>query len=105
MPSMPNHAQEPTLVPAVFGSRTQAEQAVAELRRFGIADDDIGVAVAAPGRYQRREHSDREVIEAVGRGAATGAPLGTVGGIALVGLTLGEVIALGAGGLALAGMG
>jgi len=102
---MAQQTQEPTLVPAVFGTRDQADAAVAELRRFGIADEDIGVAVAAAGRYQRREPSDREVIEAVGRGAATGAPLGTIGGITLVGLTLGEVVALGVGGLALAGMG
>lgn len=105
MVSTPQQAQEPTLVPAVFGSRAQADAAVLELRRFGIADEDIGVAVAAPGRYQRREASDREVVEAVGRGAAAGAPLGTVGGITLVGLTLGEVVAIGAGGLVLAGMG
>jgi hypothetical protein len=103
--SNPPQAQEPTLVPAVFSGRAQADAAVAELRRFGIADEDIGVAVAAPGRYRRREPSDRNFVESAGRGTAAGAPLGTVGGITLIGLTLGEVVALGAGGLVLAGMG
>ncbi|MBV9171748.1 MAG: hypothetical protein JOZ81_16885 [Chloroflexi bacterium] len=102
---MSQQSQQPMLVPALFASRERVEAAVAELRRFGIAEGDIGVAVPEPGRYQHREPSDREVVEAVGRGAATGAPLGSIGGMALVGLTLGEAVALGVGGLLVAGMG
>ncbi|MBV9323261.1 MAG: hypothetical protein JO352_05680 [Chloroflexi bacterium] len=102
---MSQSSNPPTLVPALFADRQHAEAAVADLRRFGIAENDIGIAVADPGRYQHRDPSDREVVGAVGRGAATGAPLGSIAGMALAGLTLGEVVALGVGGLLVAGTG
>jgi hypothetical protein len=93
------------LVPALFSDREHAEAAVYQLRDFGIAQDDIGIAVPAAGSYQRRDPSDREVVEAVGKGAATGAPLGTIGGLSLFGLITGEAIALTVGGLLVAGAG
>jgi hypothetical protein len=102
---MSHQAAPPTLVPALFADRKQAEVAISELRRLGISDRDIGLAVADPGRYQHREPSDREVFRAVGGGIAKGAPLGSVAGITLVGLTAGEVAALGVGGVLLAGTG
>jgi hypothetical protein len=62
------------------------EIAIAELRRLGIPDEDIGVAVADPGHYQHRDPSDREVFGAAGGGIAKGAPLGSVAGITLAGV-------------------
>jgi len=96
---------ETMLVPAIFSDREHAEAAINQLREFGIAEGDIGVAVPAAGSYQRRDPSDREVIEAVGKGSATGASLGSIGGMGLFGLLAGETIALTVGGLLLAGTG
>ena len=45
------------------------------------------------------------MVGAVGRGAATGAPLGSLAGITLASLTVGEAVALGVGGLLVAGTG
>ncbi len=39
------------VVPAVFANREAAEAAIAELRRLGFTDEDIGLAVPEPGRY------------------------------------------------------
>ena len=94
--------RQPSLVPAVFGSREQAETGILALRAFGLTDADIGVAVATPGRYQYREPSDREVFTAAGQGAATGGVIGSIGGITLLSVSLGEVAAVGGGLLAMA---
>src|SRR5579872_7603529 len=77
---------EPALVPALFSSRERAEGAIAKLHDFGIADTDIGVALPAAGRYQRREPSDRETVGAAGVGALIGGRLGSLGGMGLFGL-------------------
>jgi hypothetical protein len=97
--------QEPALVPALFSGRAQAEVAITQLRQFGVADHDIGVAVPEPGRYRQSDQSDREVVEAAGAGIATGAPVGSFGGMALVGLSIGEVVTIGLGGVLAAGTG
>jgi hypothetical protein len=97
--------QESVLVPALFSDREHAEMAVNQLREFGVANEDIGVAAAAPGSYQRRDPSDREVVETLGKGAAAGASLGSIAGMSLFGLLTGEAIALTVGGLLLAGTG
>jgi hypothetical protein len=96
--------REPPIVPAVFANREDAEVAIAALRRYGVDERDIGVAVPQLRRYQQREPSDREVVEAAGQGAATGAAVGSIGGIGLLALTAGETLAFGAGGLLVAGM-
>ena len=94
--------REPAIVPAVFANRDAAAVGIDALRRFGIDDADIGVAVADPGRYQHREPSDREVVTAVGKGAGIGGAIGSISGITLVSVSVGEVVAVGGGLLAVA---
>jgi hypothetical protein len=93
------------LVPALFSSREHAEAAIAKVRDFGIADTDIGVAVPAAGRYQRREPCDRETVAAAGLGAVIGGRLGSLAGMGLFGLMAGEAVALTVGGFLVAGAG
>jgi hypothetical protein len=99
------HVVSELIVPAVFANRGDAEVAIAALRRYGVAERDIGVAVPQPGRHQHREPSDSEVVAAAGQGGATGAMVGSIGGVGLLALTAGETLAFGAGGLLAAGMG
>src|SRR5215471_19173710 len=96
---------EPVLVPALFSDREHAESGIAELRNFGLQDRDIGVAVPVPGRYQRREPSELEVVGAVTSGAATGAPLGIIAGLHIAGFLASETLVIGVGGLLVAGAG
>jgi hypothetical protein len=102
----------------VFESRDRAEQAIADLRRAGFRDDEIGmVARDAEGRTTRTDGSGGTHA---GEGAVTGAVVGAGAG-ALVGLgvaagvipvigpvlavgTLGTVLLNAAGGAAIAGI-
>ncbi len=85
---MSQQAQQPEFVPVLFTEREHADAAVTALRHFGLPERDLGVAVAVPvGPAARTNHARG------GRGGRTwrgGAPLGSVGGLALVGQTLGE---------------
>jgi uncharacterized membrane protein len=74
-------------VTAVFDDRTQAERAIAELRRRGIPDaqmsvvsrrpDDVDVTPGATGKT-----ADDKTGERVGKGALAGAGVGTLFGLA-----------------------
>jgi hypothetical protein len=97
--------QRPALVPAVFPSRESAEIAIDALRRHGISQSDIGVMLPEPGRHYHREPTDAEVVTAAGQSAAIGAPIGSIGGMVLLGLTASEALAFGVGGLFVAGVG
>ena len=104
----------------VFSTRAAADQAVAELRRAGYRDDQIGlVAKDSGGKTVRRDGAGAEEANA-GEGAAIGAAAGAVGGAAvgagiLAGVipvvgpvlaigTLGTILLNAAGGAALAGI-
>jgi len=97
--------REPLIVPAVFADRKDAEVAIDALRRYGVDERDIGVAVPQPGRHQHREPSDSEVVAAAGQGGAAGAIVGSIGGLGLLALPAGEALAFSAGGLFVAGVG
>jgi hypothetical protein len=91
-----------SLVPAVFADRAGAEAGLRALQQAGIAAADIGVALPIREANRVQADADRDVMEGAGRGAALGVPLGVLGGIGLVTLTVGT---LGVGGLFLAGAG
>jgi len=77
-------------VSAVFDDRTQAERAIAELRRRGIPDaqmsvvsrrpDDVDVTPGATGTSGKT--ADDKTGERVGKGALAGAGVGTLFGLA-----------------------
>jgi uncharacterized protein (TIGR02271 family) len=99
-------------VVAVFDSRDQAECAVQGLKRSGLGDNDIGMAMPAEGKSDV-EHRDltqgQDKGSKAGEGAATGAVTGgLLGGIlgaaaSLIIPGVGPIIALGTLGSALAG--
>jgi hypothetical protein len=89
------------LVPAVFRDRTSAEAAIDALKRSGIDAADIGVAVPLREPNRIGEESGQEALAGLGRGAAMGAPLSMLGGIALAAAAV--TGPLGVGGLFLAG--
>lgn len=96
--------ETPRVVPGVFKSREEAEAAVRALRELGLTDDMIGIAVPDPGRYMVHEDREREEAEAITKGIAAGAPLGTLAGLAISALLL-PTGAIGLGGLLVGGVG
>lgn len=99
-------AQRQGVVPAVFGSRGQAEAAIQELRRLGLTDQEIGVAVPDPVHHRLAEqivgHEDivgEEEIKGAAAGFILGAPVGALAGIALSALVVGGLAPLGLGGI------
>jgi hypothetical protein len=116
---MPKSATCNTTV-GVFATRAAADQAIAELKRAGYRDDQIGlVAKDSSGRTVKRDGSGAEETNA-GEGAAIGAVAGAAGGAAvgagiLAGVipvigpvlaigTLGTILLNAAGGAAIAGI-
>jgi hypothetical protein len=108
-----------TTVVGVFNTRAEADRAVADLKRAGYRDDQIGmVARDAEGRTVRTDGSGDRTN--AGEGAAIGAAAGAVGGAAVgAGIaagvipvigpvlaigTLGTVLLNAAGGAAIAGL-
>jgi hypothetical protein len=89
----------PEVVPGVFNSRKEAEAAIASLRELGLSEQDIGVIVPDPGRYQLMDHSVHEAFSGLKTGVAVGAPLGSLAGVALMALALPGVGVIGLGGL------
>lgn len=84
----------------MFDSYSDAQQAVSELQRLGVDDDDVSlIASNADGSHgEQRDHS--EATEDAGKGAAAGGLIGGAGGL-LAGLGmlaipgLGPVVAAG----------
>lgn len=89
----------PEVVPAVFGSREAAEAAIADLRRLGLSEDDIGIAVPDPGRYRLIDDTTHDAAMGVTSGIAIGVPLGSLAGLALSGIVFPGVGVVGVGGL------
>lgn len=90
-------------VPAVFPDHAHAEAAVDELRRLGIADDHLGVAIHEPGAHIYEQDTEHETLDAVRHGAMVGVPIGALAGIGLIAVALPGVALIGIGG-ALAGV-
>jgi hypothetical protein len=106
-----------TTAVVVFGDRAQAQQAVAELRRAGFRDDQIGVVTqkhdehgAAPGK-----DAGTKAAEGAGIGVAAGAGIGALWALGIAaaifpplgvvaGGTLMAVLASAATGAAVAGL-
>jgi len=77
------------VIPAVFGTREQAEAAIAELRERGFTDDDIGIAVPQPGKYALpAEEELQETWKGFVKGAAIGVPIGALAGFGLASLVV-----------------
>jgi hypothetical protein len=84
------------LVSAVFDSHADAERAVAELRRAGVADSAISVVARHDAAGAPTEHHDGGTQEFVGKVAA-GAGIGTLLGIAALAIPgVGPLIGAGA---------
>jgi uncharacterized protein (TIGR02271 family) len=101
----------------VFEDRRQADQAVAELRKAGFRDDQIGVAMrhtegserkAKTGETYAEEGAATGILTGLGLGALAG--LGVLSGVipvigpAIVGGTLGVILSNAAAGAAVAGL-
>ena len=70
-------------VTAVFDDRTQAEQAIAELRRSGISDNDMSIVSKRPDDVDvTGKVADGKAGERIGKGALAGAGVGTLFGLA-----------------------
>lgn len=94
----------------IFPDRASAEQAVADLRRAGLADEHLGIAVHGD-RFVFEDEAEAEIAGGIERGAALGVPLGALAGMTLMSLAapavgpvaLGGILAAGAATGALAG--
>ncbi|MFP3914730.1 MAG: hypothetical protein ACLFWM_07620 [Actinomycetota bacterium] len=82
-----------------------AEAAVDDLRRSGLADEHLGLAVHSSDTYVFEEDAGSNIAHGIERGLAVGAPIGALAGMAVlslvapaVGATLGVAGILAAGG-------
>jgi len=112
-------ARNTSTVVGVFEDRRQADQAVAELKRAGFRDDQVGVAMRHDtGSTKGASTTDDTYAEEAGiAGALTGLGLGTLAGLgvlagvvpvigpAIAGGTLGVILSNAAAGAAAAGLG
>lgn len=88
---------------AVFDDRSSAEAAVDDLRRHGLADEHLGVAVRQTDSHVFEEDSGTEVARGLERGIVLGAPIGAVAGITVLALFTSGLGVLGVGGVLAAG--
>lgn len=88
---------------AVFDDRTHAEAAVEDLRRHGLADEHLGVAVHRTDSHVFEDDRGTEVAHGLERGIALGAPIGAVAGITVLALVTSGLGVLGVGGVLAAG--
>jgi hypothetical protein len=111
---------ERTIAVGVFHDRTEAQQAIAELRRAGFRDDQIGMAARDDDGGTAADSDSDEEVSYAGEGALTGAAagagvgalwgLGIVAGLlpaigpAIAGGTLAAILASAATGAAAAGL-
>jgi hypothetical protein len=108
METQHDYETEPVL--AVFGSPEEAGAGLEHLRRLGIAPHAIAQVSCPPGVYQAEDGSLWEESDGLWKGAALGAPVGALFGIALavsvpspgVGVVAGLAVA-GAGGCGILG--
>jgi uncharacterized membrane protein len=70
-------------VTAVFDDRTQAERAIAELRRTGISEKEMSIVSRRPDDVEvKAAPADDKAGERIGKGALAGAGVGTLFGLA-----------------------
>ena len=104
------HEYETEPVLAVFGSSDEARAGLEALRALGIPQHAMAQVSCAPGHYQAEDGSAWEESDGLWKGAALGAPVGALFGIALavsvpspgVGVVAGLAVA-GAGGVGILG--
>ncbi|HEX6301350.1 MAG TPA: hypothetical protein VF148_12855 [Acidimicrobiia bacterium] len=87
----------------VFGDRSEAEAAVEDLRRSGLADEHLGVAMHEPGDIVFEEDVEAEMTHKLEMGVAVGAPVGAIAGMTLLALIVPGLGSLGVGGILPAG--
>jgi hypothetical protein len=90
-------------VGAIFAEQPAAESAVGELRRFGLADEHLGIAIHHSQGYVFEEDIEAEVAHGMEKGIAIGAPIGAVAGMTLLAVLVPGLGTLGVGGLLAAG--
>jgi hypothetical protein len=88
---------------AVFDDRATAEAAVEDLRRSGLADIHLGVAVHQPDTYVFEKEAERGMAHGFERGIAIGAPIGAIAGMTVMALTVPGLGTLGLAGILAAG--
>lgn len=88
---------------AVFAGRSEAEAAVEDLRRSGLADEHLGVAVHEPGDIVFEEDFEEEMTHKLEMGIAVGAPIGAIAGMTVLALIAPGIGTLGVGGILAAG--
>lgn len=92
-------AERERVVAGLFESQQQADAALERLHRIGVADADVEIGAAEPGRYRIERHEAAEFWKAVRNGMLIGAVIGvavTMGimSFAVPGLTLARLIEL-----------
>jgi uncharacterized protein (TIGR02271 family) len=113
-------AKQRSTVVAVFEDRRHADQAIAELKRAGFRDDQVGVAMrqieGSTGANATAETGDTYAEEGTAAGVLTGLGLGALAGLgvlsgvipvigpAIAGGTLGVILSNAAAGAAVAGL-
>ena len=80
---------------AIFDDPATAESAVEDLRRLGLSEEHLGVAVCHPDSYMFETDADAEVTHGLEKGIAIGAPIGAVAGMTIMALTVPGVGILG----------
>ena len=88
---------------AVFVNHAAAEGAVGDLRRMGLSDEHLGVAVYHSDSYMFETDDDAEVTHGLEKGIAIGTPIGAVAGMTIMALAVPGVGILGVGGVLAAG--
>jgi hypothetical protein len=100
---MTTPAQPTPDIGAIFADHDAAEEAVAALRSFGLADEHLGVAVAHHDDLAFESDHVAGVRSGVGAGIAVGAPIGIVAGMTVLTVLAPGSAGLGVGGLLAAG--
>lgn len=90
-------------VGATFEDRAAAEAAVEELRRSGLADEHLGVAVQGSDAYVFEEDVEAETAHGMERGITIGAPIGAIAGMTVLAAIVPGVGAIGVAGILAAG--
>jgi hypothetical protein len=88
---------------AVFGDHAAAEAAVVELRKRGMADDHLGIALRHADSHMYEEDVEANVARGIERGIAVGAPIGAIAGITILAFAIPGAGILGVGGTLAAG--
>lgn len=88
---------------AIFRDRSSAEAAAEELRRSGLADEHLGIAVHTSDIYIFEEDVEVETASAIETGTAIGAPIGAIAGMTVLALVVPGVGTIGVGGILAAG--